>query len=455
MDRKERIPEIPCSKKNRLLVALFLPLILIVMTGMGPAIGKSFRDRKPITARTIECEADNGGIQLPDGFCAVVVADTRGRARHLTVRGNGDVYVALRKPRKGQGIVALRDTTGDGRADLIDYFGELIGTGIGIRDGFLYFGSPNRVVRYRLGKEGLVPEIPGKVVVEGFPRQRQHGAKSLALDDQGWLYVNVGAPSNACQEKPRTPGSPGMDPCPQLKRHGGIWRFEADRLGQTFDDSGTRFATGIRNAVALGWNPIGKSLYVAQHGRDQLHTFWPNLFTEEQNAELPAEEFLLVEEGADFGWPYCYYDQMQEKKVLAPEYGGDGKRVGRCDRFRDPIMAFPGHWAPNALLFYTGRQFPERYHGGAFIAFHGSWNRAPLEQAGYKVVFVPVTGRLPSAGWEVFADGFGGEKIIQRPGDARFRPMGLAQGPDGSLYISDSVKGRIWRVIYHEARGQQ
>ena len=113
-----------------------------------------------------------------------------------------------------------------------------------------------------------------------------------------------------------------------------------------------------------------------------------------------------------------------------------------------PIFAFPGHWAPNALLFYTGDQFPARYKNGAFIAFHGSWNRAPEKQKGYKVVFVPFLKGKPSGAYEVFADGFMGADEIASPGEAKYRPCGLAQGPDGSLYISDSVKGNIWKIKY-------
>jgi glucose/arabinose dehydrogenase len=111
-------------------------------------------------------------------------------------------------------------------------------------------------------------------------------------------------------------------------------------------------------------------------------------------------------------------------------------------------MAFPAHTAPNDLLFYTASQFPESYLQGAFIAFHGSWNRSPKEQEGYYVAFVPFRDGLPSAEWEVFADGFAGHKPVLSPGDAVHRPMGLAQGPDGSLYVSDSRRGTVWRIMF-------
>ena len=218
--------------------------------------------------------------------------------------------------------------------------------------------------------------------------------------------------------------------------------------GQTQLDDGYRYATGIRHAVALRWNPGADKLYAVQHGRDQLHQFFPDMYSTEDNAKLPAEEFLLIEDGSNFGWPYCYYNQMKEKKLLAPEYGGDRQKVGRCAEMDDPIMGFPGHYAPNDVLFYTTDQFPEKYRNGAFIAFHGSWNRAPEEQEGYNVVFVPFDGEKPSGDWEVFADGFAGVKEIQSPGDAEYRPTGLAVGPEGSLYVSESTSGKIWKIMY-------
>jgi glucose/arabinose dehydrogenase len=116
------------------------------------------------------------------------------------------------------------------------------------------------------------------------------------------------------------------------------------------------------------------------------------------------------------------------------------------------VASFPAHWAPVDIMFYDGAQFPERFKGGVFIAFHGSWNRAPMPMAGYNVTFQAFSGGKPSEDFEVFADGFAGKSPLMRPNDAVARPDGLAQAPDGSLYISDSQKGRIWRVIHPTGR---
>src|SRR5438445_429454 len=262
------------------------------------------------------CDSDNGGLTLPAGFCALVVADQVGAPRHIAVAPNGDLFVALESRGASGGVLALRDTSGDEKA----------------------------------------------------------------------------------------------------------------------------YATGIRNAVGLAFAPDGQ-LWATQHGRDQLGQNWPKLFTVEQNAEKPSEELVRVRERDDFGWPYCYHDLELGHLVLAPEYGGDGKQVGRCAQKQEPAVAFPGHWAPDGLTFYTGAplptQFPARYMGGAFIAFHGSWNRAPLPQAGYRVVFVPFRDGRPVGTYETFADGVWHENGA----GPQHRPVGVAVGPDGPLYSTGAPAG--------------
>ena len=238
---------------------------------------------------------------------------------------------------------------------------------------------------------------------------------------------------------------PGNNPCTELDTRAGIWRYDANKSGQVFSPK-ERYATGLRNGEGLDFDTSGR-LFVTQHGRDQLHEDWPELYTADQGFNLPAEEVVILKEGANYGWPTCYYDDGQKKRVLAPEYGGDGgKKVGDCDKFDPPVAAFPAHWAPNDLKIYKGSQFPEGYQGGAFIAFHGSWNRAPGPQGGYNVVFQPLSDGKSSGDYIVFADGFAGK--YKDPGRATYRPSGLAVGPDGALYITDDKAGRIWRVTY-------
>ena len=389
--------------------------------------------------------AAQSGLVLPVGFDAATVAKRLGRARHLVVNTNGDVYIKLERLRNGKGIIRLRDKNGDGTIDDTTGFGNYGGTGIAIKNDYLYASSNTTVYRYKLNNNEPDTAHP-EIIVTGLVDRGQHNSKSIILDNTGNLYVNIGAPSNVCQAQDRQTGAPGQDPCPILEYAGGVWQFKADQQNQSYPQ-GVRYVTGIRNIVGLDWNNETNTLFMMQHGRDGLTDY--HLYPDSLSVELPAEEMLEAKQsGADFGWPYCFYNQLEGKKVLNPEYGGDAKKVGRCDGVIPPAAAYPGHMAPNALLFYTGNQFPEKYKNGAFIAFHGSWNRAPLNQKGFFVVFQPFKDGKPNGEYEVFASGFAGRQNITNPNQAMYRPCGLAQGPDGSLYVSDDVKGMVWKISF-------
>lgn len=391
------------------------------------------------------CAPDNGGISLPKGFCAIVVADNLAQPRHLIVLPNGDLFVSSMRA----GIIALRDTTGDGRADIVrEWGGGFRSSEVAVRNGYLYADATTAILRFPLKEGALAPSGPADTLIRALP-PGGHSAKTFTLADDGMMYVNIGSATNSCQQKDRALESPGIDPCVERETRAGVWAFRTDRIGQTEAD-GVHFATGIRNSVSITINPADKSLYVMQHGRDQLFMNWPKLFTEEKSAETPAEEMFRISKGDDFGWPYCYYDRQLGKKVMAPEFGGDGKTVGRCATFKGNVASFPGHWAPNSLVFYSGAAFPARYRNGAFIAFHGSWNRAPLPQGGYNVVFQPMANGKATGNYEIFADGF--RPDTPGPGRGLHRPTGLAVGPDGSLYVADDVGGRILRILYTGAK---
>ncbi len=406
-----------------------------------------------------ENEPENGGLFLPENFEAVVVIDGISEsARHLAVDDDKNIYVNLKKSKK-YAIAALQDTDNDDKIDIVEKIkvrGESrnYSTAMKIHKGYLYFSSELAVYRFKLKPNSLLPEGEVEVVLidDHEHGMHEHIGKPIAFDNKGYMYVPFGAPSNACQQPKRIPGAPGLDPCPQLESHGGVWRFDADKLGQTQKD-GCKYATGIRSVVAMAWNNEDDNLYLVMHGRDDLLRLFPDKFSPWESALLPSEEFIKVTADADFGWPYCYYDQIKGKKVLAPEYGGDGEIVGRCADCEDPIVGFPGHWAPNDLVFYEGDQFPDRYKHGAFIAFHGSTNRAPYPQSGYIVAFVPFKDGKTNGEWEVFADGFAEVDPIVNVKDAKHRPMGITFGPDGSMYLSDSVEGRIWKITYTGDKG--
>jgi glucose/arabinose dehydrogenase len=416
--------------------------------------------QKKLTAEQKACPSNDSGLKLIHGFCATVFADKLGHPRHMVVAPDGVVYVNTwsgvyygnDKLPAGGFVVALQDTTGAGKANVVKRFGATVkrggagGTGIALYKGDLYVEINDKIERYRMSPGQIVPTGKPEVIVSGMPLGGDHPMHPFAIDADGWLYVDMGTASNACQQENRMPGSPGINPCTQTQTRGGIWRFDANKVDQKFSPA-ERYATGIRNADGIAIAATGHDVYATQHGRDQLSENWPDLYKPEQSAVLPAEELLKVEKGGDYGWPECYYDAVQKKLVLGPEYGGDGgKKVGECANKIAPIAAFQAHWAPDDLLLYDGKEFPERFRGGAFIAFHGSWNRAPFPQAGYNVTFQPLKDGKENGRCEIFADGFAGAG--KSTGKALHRPTGLAVGPEGALYVSDDARGRIYRITY-------
>jgi len=407
--------------------------ILWAMLAAAPAADGS---HSPAAPAQPACAPDNAGLKLPEGFCALLVGENLGPVRHLVVASNGDVIAAHDRT----GVVLLRDTNGDGQADRQFWlFKGVGGSGILLRPGAIYFATNDSVLRIPYQVGDTAPAGPIETIARGLP-PRGHSAKGLAMGKTGPLFVSFGSQTNSCQPpgKDRAGPYPGANPCTELEQRAGIWAFDPTRTNQTPAD-GKRFATGLRNPMSMSIEPSTGTLYMATHGRDQLTENWK--WPAEEGRENPAEEFGPVVEGVDYGWPYCFFNPRTKQKLQNPEYGGDGTKVGDCDKKQKPAIGFPAHWAPNDLMFYTGSSFGADYHGGAFLAFHGSWNRAPAPQQGYRVVFIPFRGGKPVGNWIDFALPAGAPTSI--------RPTGLAQGPDGSLYVADDQNGKVWRIIRH------
>jgi glucose/arabinose dehydrogenase len=370
-------------------------------------------------------------LKVPDGFCATIVADTVGRARDIAVRPNGDVIVArLASRRDSGGLSIIRGKTV-----------ARIGTGamhgvVAAPDTSVYASTAHEILRFRFKPDGLTPAKHVDTIVAGLPG----GAipsHTIALDDRGGLLVNVSAIRAGCDKK---------TPCPDLATSAGIWRFDTGKRNQTLAQ-GSRIATGLRDAIALAENPRDSTVYAVSHGVDSLHERFPQIdaFTA---ATHPGDEMIRVASvRADYGWPYCYFDVIAGTRVQSPEYGGDGKTVGNCDRVIRPLMAFPAHWEPMSMAF-SNAKMPAKYRDGVFVAFHGSSHRAPLPEDGYEIVFVPFKNGSPTMAFETFADGFAGP--MKSPTGAQHRPVGLAIAADGSLYVSDDKNGRLWKIVYRK-----
>ena len=404
----------------------------------------------------LAAEPDN--LTLPPGFHASIVADGLGPVRHLAVRDNGDIYVST----LDRGIYALH-LDAQHKADKIENFGAVQGgTGIRFDHGALYATTSSGVYRFTFDNSAeLVPEKIPQIIVQGMP-VRDPGFnrenRMLALDGQGNLFVSMGASANLCVARnspaaappgaaPQTSGPPpvGLKPCPDLTGRSGIWRFRADKTGQKFPADGEQLATGIRDMTSLAWSPADQHLYGIAHGRDDMHRYWPDLVSEADEAGI-ADEMDTVTKGTNFGWPYTYYDGVRKERLISPEYGGDGKRAAPAGTYSDPVLTFSPRSAPVDLVFYSGDKFPASYRGGAFVVLHGTGNRN-----GYDLMFVP-WGRSGRAGPPtVFASGFAGFNLPGKAGERpKYRPVGVAVGPDGALYVADSQVGRVWRIAYGE-----
>lgn len=404
----------------------------------------------PAVHASLKPDPDDGGLILPPGFRAFIAADNliKGRSdkkgnnlRFLAAAPDGILYA---KTSVG-GLLALRDTDGDGRFDEVKEFGSGGGTGIALHDGWLYHSTSTTVYRYPRHQGDFVPEGDPEVIVEGLPDRGAHNSKSFAFDGDGRLLVEIGSYYNVYSEPDRQFGAKGMDATEFLKHFGGFWRFDANKQRQTQDD-GYHFSTGHRHVLALAWQPDAHDFYCVMMGRDQMNTVAPEYYDALDNAERVSEEMHRLTDGVNLGWPYTYWDPIKKARMVMPEFGGDNRKRSDNPAYDKPVIGFPAHWAPLQMKFYYGAQFPSHFQGGAFIAFHGSWNRAPLPQDGYNVCFVPFDrAGNPLGNYEVFA---------ANRGPDRFRMGGVAVAPDGSLYISETDRGRIWRIIYAPEAGE-
>lgn len=414
---------------------------------MNRALGLAFIATLAATPALAE-EPD--GLVLPPGFHAQVVADGLTGARHLAVRDNGDIFVSTNHGRDQPsiGIYALR-VGADRKAVQTEKFSAVDqGTGIRIWKGALYASSGTAVNKFVLG-DGLVPTAAPEVIVDGLVA----ASHPLAFDGRGNLFVSTsgGGGTANCPDPnaPKDAKPVGLKPCPLLATRGGVWRYDENKSGQKAAE-GEHWATGIRNTSALDWRS-GDTLYSAMHGRDGTSKGWPD-FVSEADDDAIADELTRLPKGADQGWPYTYWDGAKGKRLVAPEYGGDGKKEP-SESYAKPVAAFqPQRPAVLDLVFYNGRQFPAKYRGGAFIAMHGGGSDGtvlPGGHGGYNITFVPFAGNGRAGKPVVFADNFAGPSAGDRNvKSAKYRPVGVAVGPDGSLYVVESQKGRLWRIYY-------
>lgn len=339
-------------------------------------------------------------IKLPPGFSISVVSDEVPGARQMVMSPAGTLFVGTRA---GGKVFALKS----GDRQPITVASDLDSpNGVAIKNGDLYVAEISRILKFPSIEAHLAKAVkPQTVFRASYPKDEHHGWKNIAFGPDGWLYVPVGAPCNRCVEDDEIYAS--------------ITRLSPDGKKREI------VARGVRNTVGFDWQPSTKELWFTDNGADNL------------GDEVPGDELnRAAKAGLHFGFPYCHQGDFKD-----PQFGRE-RSCGPGGEFQSPAQKLGPHVAALGMKFYAGKSFPEKYRGGVFIAEHGSWNRS--KKIGYRVTFVPVSGR-DAKGYEVFAEGWlQGEKPWGRPVD-------ILTLQDGSILVSDDFAGAIYRISYREA----
>jgi len=344
-------------------------------------------------------------VEAAPGFRAAFFARDVENARGLLFTGEGDLLVT--DWRGGRVLLLEPDRDGDGlsdrrRAVLKDLDKPY---GLELRDGWLYVGETDAIGRARFDAES--GEATGRYehIVTGLPTGG-HWTRTLGFGDDGWLYVAIGSSCNVCEEE---------DP-----RRAAIVRYRPDGSGEEIH------ATGLRNSAGFAWRPETGELYATDNGRDWL------------GDDFPPCELNRIVPGGFYGWPY-----VNGFGELDPDLGPGHEKA--LERAIPPVHGFPAHTAPLGIAFLRGEALPAAYRGAAVVALHGSWNRS--EKIGYEVVSLHwgPEGRIDP---RPFLTG------LLADGDVLGRPVDVAQGPDGAIYVSDDFADAVYRVAPEPESGR-
>ena len=341
-----------------------------------------------------------GGLLNAPAELQVTKLDTVKEARGLAVGPDGAIYVS--QPGHGQ-ITRLVDANHDGVVEQRSVVLRRLNQphGMAFRDGWMYVANTDATVRYRLDANGLPSGSPETIATYSWGGG--HSTRSIVFGADGALYISVGSSCNLCEER-----NADRAAVSRVAAEGGPIRV---------------YSRGLRNAVGIVLHPVTGKIWVSQNERDNIR---PN------HEDLPPEEINILEDGAHFGWPYCY-----AVRVPNPEYGDPAK----CAATAPPALMIQAHSAPLGMSFLDkASKLPAAYRGDLLLALHGSWNRDI--PTGAKVVRVRIVNGLPVS-YEDFITGWQDRNNGNRWG----RPVDVAVASDGSVLISDDDGGVIWRVI--------
>lgn len=395
------------------LAAAGAPVIAFQAQAPAPQLPAPFHSEAVRNAPVVIPQPEGARLTVPVGFKVELVAEGFQTPRFMLLGPSKEILLSD-SARDGQGgvgkgsVYVLRDVDGDGKLEQKTKIIEGLSRpyGLALWKDYLYVGEPDSLKRYRYDAKAMKATTPGEEVVSLKDFRQGHWTRTVIFDPKGEkLYLTIGSASNV---------DAGEDP-----RRAAINRYNPDGTGHEI------FASGLRNVIGLRFEPRTGMLWAATQERDNL------------GDDLVPDYFTSVKQGAFYGWPYAYIGAHEDPRRT-------GERPDLVKATVVPDVLLGAHVAVLDALFYTGKSFPEKYRGGAFLAQHGSWNRST--RVGYNVVFLPFKNGKPAAENPVeFLSGFVPDPTKK---EVWGRPVGLLELPDGSLLMTDDGGKKVWRISY-------